>query len=453
MWNLSRQSKIKAYGSYNSHDGDCKESNNSNDTVTPKPCNSQPCMSLKSDEYLEIVNKSITNTVKVPATEYMMNIASGNASKNILSNLNYSKPISAASTATTKSTTQWNQSSDRAFPSMYKIVSRGQNVPSHGSSTKTSLTRHRPGAGGPPGKGVDIKHNSYHRYLLKKKGLVALRGENNSIMDSSSKKIQNNKWKKDGIIKSCCTEYETIFTLQKGSITLTDESHKGDLDNRLNQAVDILHTIIVKRPPGQDIYNIIVNTEDIDGDTIGFAGDGQITLNDALWTGSNHGPSNLNDNSDYNIVTTVIVHEILHILGLINVVDNSSLWGVDPDTDRKYYLGTEGNRQYKQLLSEKSIDTSNILGIPIEDDGGSGTHDVHFEEGIDSDGSDEEISIGGTIHPVLTNEIMSGWLNTNNYLTTMTLGSLEDLDFVVNYNAGAPYILNSSSGMIWHGIS
>ena len=85
MWNLSRQSKIKAYGSYNSHNSvSGTDNSNSTDpsngaysgTVTPKPCNSQPCMSVKSDQYLEIVNKSITNTVKIPATEYMMNIAS-----------------------------------------------------------------------------------------------------------------------------------------------------------------------------------------------------------------------------------------------------------------------------------------------------------------------------------------------------------------------------------------
>ena len=40
----------------------------------------------------------------------------------------------------------------------------------HGSSTKNTITRCRPGAGCPGGAGVDIKHNSYDRYLNRLKG-------------------------------------------------------------------------------------------------------------------------------------------------------------------------------------------------------------------------------------------------------------------------------------------
>jgi hypothetical protein len=44
-----------------------------------------------------------------------------------------------------------------------------KNVPSRGNSTKSTITRHRPGASSAPGTGVDVKHNSYERYLLKRK--------------------------------------------------------------------------------------------------------------------------------------------------------------------------------------------------------------------------------------------------------------------------------------------
>ena len=43
------------------------------------------------------------------------------------------------------------------------------NVPSHGNSRHTSKTNHRPGSATPNTMGVDIKHGSYNRYLLKKK--------------------------------------------------------------------------------------------------------------------------------------------------------------------------------------------------------------------------------------------------------------------------------------------
>jgi hypothetical protein len=58
----------------------------------------------------------------------------------------------------------WNQSSDRARAHLQIAT-----VPSHGNSTKTTLTRHRPGASTPGGKGVDVKHNSYARYLARRK--------------------------------------------------------------------------------------------------------------------------------------------------------------------------------------------------------------------------------------------------------------------------------------------
>lgn len=43
------------------------------------------------------------------------------------------------------------------------------NIPTRGSSTKTSITSNRPGSMNPGGIGVDVKHGSYARYLGKLK--------------------------------------------------------------------------------------------------------------------------------------------------------------------------------------------------------------------------------------------------------------------------------------------
>ncbi len=60
----------------------------------------------------------------------------------------------------------WNNASDRAVAG---VVHAG--VPSRGaSSTRSSVTRARPGACSAPGSGVDVKHGSYDRYLAKLKG-------------------------------------------------------------------------------------------------------------------------------------------------------------------------------------------------------------------------------------------------------------------------------------------
>ena len=61
----------------------------------------------------------------------------------------------------------WNQSSDRATPS--QGIRR---VPTRGNSTRTTITSNRPGAAAAGGEGVDVKHNSYARYLARKKGKV-----------------------------------------------------------------------------------------------------------------------------------------------------------------------------------------------------------------------------------------------------------------------------------------
>lgn len=64
----------------------------------------------------------------------------------------------------------WNNGSDRAIAGVVH-----SNVPSHGDSTTRSLTRARPGACSASGKGVDIKHGSYDRYLAKLKGRTIAR--------------------------------------------------------------------------------------------------------------------------------------------------------------------------------------------------------------------------------------------------------------------------------------
>jgi hypothetical protein len=107
--------------------------------------------------------KQIQHTVRVDSSEYIMNKGALNV---------YTHPVA------TYQNVNWNQMSDRAVPG---VVNR--NVPSHGSSTRSSITRMRPGSMSAPStavqgsKGVDMKHGSYDRYLAKLKGKKPLRTE------------------------------------------------------------------------------------------------------------------------------------------------------------------------------------------------------------------------------------------------------------------------------------
>jgi hypothetical protein len=116
------------------------------------------------------IQKLIQNTVRVPSSIYTMNLGALNV---------YQKPNTVNSVASLDNITylitpgvNWNQMSDRANPHKQVVVS-GNGLT--GNSLKRTITRLRPGALSPGGVGVDIKHNSYYRYLARLKGKGPLR--------------------------------------------------------------------------------------------------------------------------------------------------------------------------------------------------------------------------------------------------------------------------------------
>jgi hypothetical protein len=101
--------------------------------------------------------KLIQNTVRVPSSIYTMNLGGLSV---------YQRPNPEYGV-------NWNQMSDRKEAHEQPANTSGTNP--GGNSTKHTITRLRPGALSPGGKGVDIKHNSYARYLARIKGKAPLR--------------------------------------------------------------------------------------------------------------------------------------------------------------------------------------------------------------------------------------------------------------------------------------
>jgi len=175
--------------------------------VQCKGCSNAYCQTCDpSGSYLDIIQKRIWNTVRVPASEYVMNLASLSV---------YQAPI-PFNIDPKYSNVNWNQMSDRALPANLNI-SKITVVPSHGNSTRSSITRDRPGSMRPGGKGVDIKHGSYARYLARLKGKGPLRTQQvttigTNIINASNQqqaqaialanKVYGNKTRSFGIVKS-----------------------------------------------------------------------------------------------------------------------------------------------------------------------------------------------------------------------------------------------------------
>ena len=109
-----------------------------------------------ADQYQKL--KLIQNTVRVQGSLYTANLGPLTA---------YTKPINDRSKGLYG--VCWNQMSDRPVPSVQRVtIPTGYNTSMN--RRHTSVTSSKPGSQTPGGKGCDIKHNSYDRYLNRLKG-------------------------------------------------------------------------------------------------------------------------------------------------------------------------------------------------------------------------------------------------------------------------------------------
>jgi hypothetical protein len=114
-----------------------------------------------ADQYQKL--KLIQNTVRVQGSLYTANLGPLNA---------YKRPISDPNAGFYG--VCWNQMSDRPVPSVQRAtIPTGYNTSMN--RRHTSVTSSKPGSQTPGGKGCDIKHNSYDRYLNRLKGKGPLR--------------------------------------------------------------------------------------------------------------------------------------------------------------------------------------------------------------------------------------------------------------------------------------
>ena len=128
-------------------------------------CNKNMASNNPATQYQR--QKIIQNTVRVKSSLYTMNL--GALSVYQKPNLIYKLADNSGSTYLVPPGVNWNQMSDRKEPHV-QVVKTGSGSTYGASSTKHTITRLRPGALSPGGSGVDIKHNSYERYLNRLKG-------------------------------------------------------------------------------------------------------------------------------------------------------------------------------------------------------------------------------------------------------------------------------------------
>ena len=144
-----------------------------------------PCVSC-----LNVANVAATNNVTQKRIWQQVRTGSG------MYTMNLSALTSGAAILASGSTTHWNQRSDRILASVQPLI------PTRGNSLKSTLTSDRPGAGSPGGSGVDVKHDSYARYLNRKKAATIKTQTQQTVA------VKGNKTKMTGLLANsinCCT--------------------------------------------------------------------------------------------------------------------------------------------------------------------------------------------------------------------------------------------------------
>ena len=151
--------------------------------VTNTPCVS--CSNVANDSATKsITQKRIWKQVRTGSAIYTMNLSALTSGSAILAS---------------GSTTNWNQRSDRVLASVQPPIHA-----TRGNSLHSTLTSYRPGAGSPGGSGVDVKHDSYARYLNRKKA-TNLKTQTINVAPVA---LYGNKTNMNGLLAdsvNCCT--------------------------------------------------------------------------------------------------------------------------------------------------------------------------------------------------------------------------------------------------------
>lgn len=150
-----------------------------------------------------------------------------------------------------------------------------------------------------------------------------------------------------------------------------------------------------------------------------YANTGQMSF-DTADTAALAGSGNLN---------AVILHEMAHVIGV------GTLWSASaattPPVIGKQELYVNGSGQYTGAfgLAAYNSEFGQVgASVPVELDGGAGTANAHWNENPGGAGLTNIVNGAGKD---MTNELMTGWLNSPTFISTLTIQSFQDLGYNV----------------------
>jgi subtilisin-like proprotein convertase family protein len=125
----------------------------------------------------------------------------------------------------------------------------------------------------------------------------------------------------------------------------------------------------------------------------------------------------------------VIIHEMGHVLGIGTLWRSQNLL-VGAGSPNPTFVGMNAMGEFAELLGSAAP-----TPVPVANTGGQGTRDGHWREAV------------------FGSELMTGFLNPAfNPISRLTIASLDDLGYTVNYAAADPYILPTALELSMMGI-
>lgn len=127
----------------------------------------------------------------------------------------------------------------------------------------------------------------------------------------------------------------------------------------------------------------------------------------------------------------LVKHEIAHVIGFGNQWEANGLHDNDYNDPEPgvpgQYLGQFALAAYRSEFGQAGASY-----VPVELDGGTGTRYLHWNENANGSGATGIVDARGRD---MRDELMTGWLNPNAFVSKTTVESFRDLGYTVNYAA------------------
>ncbi|WP_299146651.1 leishmanolysin-related zinc metalloendopeptidase [uncultured Tateyamaria sp.] len=201
--------------------------------------------------------------------------------------------------------------------------------------------------------------------------------------------------------------------------TWTNELQAGFIE-----AADYLSTLILGDLPDDiiggvafDDITITATLQGIDGvgGTLGSAGPREIRDDGSFLPSTGAMTFDVADAADQFAQgnwETIVLHEMLHAMGFGTVWSLLGLTSGSVAGGDIRFTGTNATDVYQtEFETIANGDTGSLTGIPVETDGGPGTAGGHWDEDLFGD------------------EIMTGFIDADAFMSVMTIASLEDMGY------------------------